>query len=243
MKVLLLVLSVALIACGGIKPPVGDPVPRATPIPFATPTPVPTPITADQVFSNIAETWELQDGFGCLLFVDVMPVDATHTIWHYHKNCTGAYWAPGVAAAELYFFLDKDPTNGNAWYSSGGRILMPQGCGWCTPTPTSPVDFTYGVFSVVGHPRPYLILGNSGTGVDTFYANSPTNTRWITKMYVQDGFLISEQWEANSVHPDGSPCGHEKWWFKPGSGLWKIEPLDQGGCVDVDPRLNMERIN
>lgn len=195
-------------------------------------------ISAAAVFSNVAETWTFQNGFGDISWIDVIPVDATHTVWNYRKNSDRAYWAPNVPSAELYFFLEKDSTG--AWYSTGGRILMPQGCPWCTPNPTDPVDFTYSVFGVPGRPRPYLILADSGNSVDTVFPDAGVeNARWATKMYtmahLQEWFLVSEQWELS--------CGHERWWFKPGRGLWMVEPLDQGACVEVDPRLNMERID
>ena len=214
--------------CGGNVQPSTSPRPAATPV----------PITAAQVFSNIAETWTFKNGYGDLSFIDVMPVDATHTVWHYYKNSDRAYWAPGVAGAELYFFLEKDASG--TWYSTGGHILMPQGCPWCLPDINAPVDFTYSVSGVPGHPRPYLILADSGTNVETIFEDAGVpDARWATKMYVQNremqNFLISEQWELS--------CVHEKWWFKLGKGLWIVEPLDQGACVNVDPLLNMERID
>ena len=196
------------------------------------------PITATSVFSNVAETWTFQNGFGDISWIDVIPVDENHTVWHYRKNADRAYWAPNVAGAELYFFLEKDSSG--AWYSTGGHILMPQGCSWCLPDIHAPVDFTYSVAGVPGHPRPYLILADSGTSVDTIFPDAGVeNARWATKMYtmahLQEWFLVSEQWELS--------CGHERWWFKPGRGLWYVEPLDQGACVNVDPQLNMTRID
>jgi len=62
-----------------------------------------------------------------------------------------------------------------------------------------------------------------------------SDMRWQTNMYVENGFLVSEQWEG--------PCVHEKWWFKPGVGLWKVAPLDEGNCQPLDPMLTMERVH
>lgn len=248
MKSITAVLIVALMGCGGN--------PIATPVKPQSSSPS---ISAADVFSNFAETWTFISHCGNLLpngtrgpvteahtWIQVLPQMDGSTIWHYTKDKDCAYWAPDVPQAELYFFLSKDASN--AWYSTGGRIIMPQGCQWCLPNIHDPVDFTYSVAGIPGQPRPYLILADSGTSVDTVFpdAGGPA-TPWITKMYVrahlQTNFLLSEQWEGNALHADGTPCGHERWWFKPGRGLWKIEPLDQGACIDVDPLLNLERLD
>jgi hypothetical protein len=194
------------------------------------------PIAASQVFGNIAETWTFQNGYGDISTIDVMPQADGSTVWHYLKNADRAYWAPGVSQAELYFYLAPD-SNGQ-WYSTGGHIIFPIGCPWCS----GPLDLKYTVGLVPGLPRPYLIIGDSGTGVDTAYEDSSGpngQVHWRTKMYVEDGFLISEQWEG-----DCPTQAHEKWWFKPGAGLWKVEPLTQGNCyIPTDPNLIVQRIS
>lgn len=215
----MLALLLSLIGCGGDSQQI-------------TPQAITSPIAAAQVFSNVAETWTFQNGFGDITWIDVMPQADGSSIWHYRKNADRSYWMPGGQSAELYFFLAKDSSG--AWYSTGGHIIAPFGYPW--DSTHVPQDFTYTVSGVPSHPRPYLILADSGTVDDTVFPDVGLATaRWTTKMYVQDGFLISEQWEG--------PCIHEKWWFKPGAGLWKVEPLDQGSCFDVDPRLNMQRIS
>jgi hypothetical protein len=197
--------------------------------------PATTPIAASQVFSNIAETWTFQNGYGDISTIDVMPQADGSTVWHYLKNADRAYWMPDGKSAEIYFFLERDAAG--TWYSTGGHIIAPFGFPW--DSTHVPQDVTYLVPTDPGHPRPYLILGDSGVGVSTVFPDAGVlDNPWITEMYVQDGFLVSEQWEGACPNQT-----HEKWWFKPGRGLWKVEPLTQGNCFEpTDPQLAMTRI-
>jgi hypothetical protein len=221
---MLVALLFLLIGCGGTSP-------QLTPATHQT-------ITAAQVFSNVAETWAFQDGYGDLMQIDVQPVDANHTIWHYTKNADRAYWMPNGQSAELYFFLERDSSG--AWYSTGGHIIAPFGFPWDTTVPRPAQDFIYATTSTPGHPRPYLILADSGKGVDTVFLDTAgPDTPWITEMSAENGFLVSEQWEGSCPNQ-----AHEKWSFKPGAGLWKVEPFTQGDCNNpTDPKLVMVRIN
>lgn len=218
-------------------------------------------IKAADVFSNKAETWTFKNGYGDLTWIDVLPVDESHTVWHYTKETKEqialrlfglafnalatnqqdavnaiwgrAYWNPTIKDAGLYFDLER--TADGSWYSTGGRIIMPQGCPWAVPWCAGPVDVTYTVPSDPGMPRPYLILADSGVTDLTTYPNPDPGTLWQTLMYMEDGMLLSDQREG--------PCLHEKWYFAVGQGLVKVVPLDDGDCKGLDPKLTMERID
>lgn len=185
-------------------------------------------ITAASVFSNIAETWVFQNGYGDPTYIDVLPQPDGSTIWHYTKTFCRSYWTPGACRAELYFNLSLID---GKWYSTGGHVMLPEGAPW-NP---NPIDFVYTVESDPGQPRPYLILADSGTVDNTTLPDPSPGTRWTTKMYVQNGFLVSEQWEG--------ACVHEKWWFQIGRGLVRVEPLDTGSCTPADLNLIMHRVN
>jgi hypothetical protein len=226
-KISLCAAVLALISCGGAQT-------SRFPKDGSTDSPAcltcPASISASQVFSNTAQTWTLQNGYGDLTWIDVMPQSDGSTIWHYHKNACRAYWMIGGCSAELWF---KIAIIDGKWYSTGGHIVAPLGFPW--DTTGTPQDFEYSVTGDPGMPRPYLIIADSGTNVDTTFPDFGVHTRWKTSMYVENGELISEQWEG--------PCVHEKWHFAIGRGLVKVEPLDDGSCVPADPKLTMFRIN
>lgn len=245
-KVLFVVaLCIASASCGGQIPKM-----PINPIHVATPTPTPVPvntsqapiiITSDQIFKNIAETWTFQNGFGDLSWVDVNPVDANHSIWHYHKNATEAYWDGGTPQAELWFYLEKDAA-GN-WYSTGGIMNAPEG--------DNPVLMvTYPVNTKPGNARPYLILpAATGFSYSTLFDDiypiggttlkTDVNTVWATASYTEQVSIpfftglayVSDQTEGT--------CIREKWYFAPGMGMVKVSPLE---CPGVDPRLDNIRI-
>jgi hypothetical protein len=134
-------------------------------------------------------------------------------------------------SATIDFFLERDSSG--AWYSTGGHIVAPFGFPWdATHTPQ---DFTYTTVGIQGHPRPYLILADSGITDDTVFPDITAETRWKTMTYTENGMLVSEQWEG--------PCIHEKWYFAIGRGLVKVIPFDNGGCSTLDPLETMERVN
>lgn len=213
--------------------------------------PNPPMLTADQIFSNKAETWTFQNGYGDITTVEVIPVDANHTTWHYGKTVTRAYWAPGVPQAEIWFDLERD-AEGN-WFSTGGVMNMPQG----GPNPNfpDPVIMTrYPVPQDAGQPRPYLILpARTGFAYQAVFADTlPIGTNkliavpgtvWKTSSYVEfvdtpvySGLAyVSDQWEGQ--------CVHEKWWLAPSIGMVKVLPIDEGFCTGTDPKLAMVRIN
>lgn len=271
-KVLFVIaLCLSAAACGGQNRPlpIDNPPLRATPTPM--PTPTPTPITSQQVFSNIPQTWAFQsqcqnmqqDGtLGPWIiahsWVQILPQPDTldtdgitfihNTIWHYTKDQPCAYWMPNSVfyedptkpLTELYFFLSTDATYATTgkWYSTGGHIIAPNGFPWDTTVPRPAQDFVYQVGSAApGMPRPYLILADSGIRLDTqFDDEGSTTSRWSTYMTVDaQGCLASDQYEGLR--------GHEKWHGCIGQGLVYIEVLNQGQLTNVDPRLNLIRIN
>jgi hypothetical protein len=215
------------------------------------PTPTPAVITAAQVFSNTAQTLVFQNGYGDITTVEIIPVDANHSTWHYTKTETRAYWAPGVAQAELFFDLERDATS--AWYSTGGIMNEPLG----GPNPQFPnpvIMQRYPVPQTAGQARPYLILP-SATGFSyetTFTDTIPIGngefvtfpgTHWKASSYMEfvttpmfTGMAyVSDQWEG--------PCIHEKWWFAPGIGMVKVAPILEGVCSpSTDTNLVMVRI-
>ncbi|HEY2234166.1 MAG TPA: hypothetical protein VGK01_11900 [Candidatus Angelobacter sp.] len=220
-----LLLAILAVGCGGGS--MSKPAPVVVPV-----------ITASQVFSNSAETWTFKNGYGDLTTIEVQPQPDGSTVWHYTKNADRAYWQPGIQS-ELYFRMELD---GGQWYSPDFRVIFPSGCpySWCG---TGPVDVTIINTTTPGMPRPYLIIGNSGTTLNTSFTDFGTpNTRWETKAYTEQvdtpvfsGFaLVSEQWEG--------PCTHEKWYFAPGKGLIKVIPADLGNCQPADPLLTMVRV-
>jgi lysophospholipase L1-like esterase len=206
---------------------------------------VPIIQTSDQVFLNVAETWTFQNGFGDLSWVDVNPVDATHSIWHYHKNATEAYWGGGTPQAELWFYLEKDAA-GN-WYSTGGIINAPVGNGQGS---APALDVAYPVNTKPPNARPYLIIP-AATGFtyttlfdDTYPIGGTTlktdiNALWSTSSYTEE--VTTPVYTGLAFISDQSEetCIREKWYFAPGKGMVKVSPLE---CPGVDPRLDNIRI-
>ncbi|HET7871033.1 MAG TPA: hypothetical protein VFL42_00885 [Terriglobales bacterium] len=199
---------------------------------------MPHVITAEEVFLNRAEVWTFQNRYGDLTMIEVVPADASHSVWHYTKSHSRAYWSPGVKGAELWFNLERDETG--AWYSTGGRVVFPEGCPWCSP---GSQDFSYQVAPDPGKARPYKIIASgfssyettfNDIGVaDTFWQTASYMERVSTPFYTGVG-LVSEQHEGQ--------CVIEKWTFAPGLGLIKVEPKDAGDCKGLDPNLTMVRI-
>lgn len=225
--------------------PIHIPTPTPTPPVSGLPGTVPIVMSSAQVFSNVAETWTFQNGFGDLSWVDVQPVDATHSIWHYHKNATEAYWGCGTPQAELWFYLEKDAA-GN-WYSTGGIINAPVGDGQGS---TPVLNVAYPVNTKPGNARPYLIMpAKTGFSYSTLFDDTypiggtalktDVNTVWATASYTEQLSIpfftglayVSDQWEG--------PCIREKWYFAAGLGLVKVVPME---CPGVDPRLDNIRI-
>lgn len=238
MKALILVVSLLLVGCGGVvaTKPVSNPISQQAVV-----------ITSAQIFDNVAGTWTFQNGYGDLTWIEKIPVDSLHTIWHYSKNAARAYWAPTAEQAELWFDLEDDG-NGN-WYSTGGIFLAPVGA--------NPIlNVAYTVVTKAGHQRPYLIMpAKTGFSYSTLFddtypvggtqLNTDVNSHWGTASYTEQvttplftGLAyVSDQTEGQ--------CIHEKWYFAPGLGLVQVIPLDEGSCNGgpaFDANIIMKRI-
>lgn len=225
-----------------------------------SPAPLET-LTADAVFSNTPQKWEFvsqcqnlqPDGSRDQIveahtFIDVMPVDATHTVWHYTKDQPCAYWMPEGIDAELYFFLEQD-TNG-AWYSTGGHIIAPFGFPW--DKTHAPQDFTYSVTFDSSKPRPYLIIPAQSTGdvlamVTTFADVQGPNTPWETDSQtvsvttpVYSGFAML----SHQIEGDCKPsCADEGWAMAAnGTGMVQVTVYNIGSGPLAVP-IVLTRIN
>jgi hypothetical protein len=212
MKSTMLVFLFALIGCGGK-------------IQKLATSPTPTPLTAAQVFSNTAETWNFKNSSGDTTTIEVIRVDENHSTWHYTKSAGRAYWAPPTPNAEIWFDLERDFLGD--WYSTGGLVNEPG----------IPMQ-RYAVTTKAGQPRPYLILPSladfsytaifddvipSGDG-QVFVA---PNTPWKTSSYME--FVTTPVFTGMAYVSDQfeGPCIHEKWYFAPKIGMVKILPVAQ----------------
>lgn len=203
-------------------------------------------LTAADIFSNKAETWTFQNSYGDITTIEVTPVDANHSTWHYTKTTDRAYWQAGVPQAEVWFDLERD-SSGN-WYSTGGVVNEPLGAFGSAPV----VDMRYAVSTKAGQQRPYLILPHSADfAYQTLFDDTVPgengalvtfpDMQWKTSSYMEfvstpvyTGMAyVSDQWEG--------ACVHEKWWLAPNVGLVKVAPMYCGG-PSADPKVTMVRI-
>lgn len=227
----------------------GDPPP---PRPTPTPTPPPT-LTAYQVFVNVAQTWEFfsqcrnlnPDGSrGPLIeahtWINVTPVDPTHSIWHYTKDQPCAYWMPDGINAELYFYLEQ--VSSGAWYSTGGHIIAPFGYPW--DSTHTPQDFTYTLTIDPTRPRPYLIipaLSNDTTITmsTTFLDTQGPNTPWVTtSLTVPASTPVYTGFAMQSGQQEGfcPTCADEAWLFAAnGMGMVQITVYNNGSGYSPAP--------
>jgi len=249
-KVLSVVLlCITAIACGGSslpRLPQDGGTPTASPSPTPTPTPAPT-LAANQVFSNVSQTWVFtsqcqnlnSDGtrgpvVTAHTYVEVMPVDSTHTTWHYTKDQPCAYWMPDGISAELYFYLEQDSTG--AWYSTGGHIIAPYGYPW--DSTHAPQDFTYTLAIDPPRPRPYLIIpAQSGANTvvmkTTFADTQGPNTPWETdSLTASISTPVYTGWsmESHQIEGDCNPsCADEAWFFAAnGMGMVQVTVYNTG---------------
>lgn len=211
-----------------------------------TPAPLET-LTSDEVFSNTPQLWEFTsqcqnlqpDGTrGPLVeahtWVEVMPVDSTHTIWHYTKDQPCAYWMPDGIDAEIYFALEKDSTG--AWYSTGGHIIAPHGFPW--DSTHTPQDLIYTVTGNPNMPRPYLIIPAQSSGTEvavitTFPDVQGPDTPWetdsltvLTSIPVYTGAAMRSHQKEGDCKPG---CADEEWLMaKNKKGMVKITVNNNG---------------
>jgi hypothetical protein len=266
----LVLLLCALAGCGGTVKSQNTQAPSAVP----TPTPAPT-LTSAQVFNNVAQTWEFvshcqnlnSDGsrgpyVEAHTWIQVNPVDATHSSWHYTKDQPCAYWMVDGIDVSSDLFLEQDTTG--AWYSTGGHITAPYGYPWeVTPVPH---DFTYDIATNPGMPRPYLIIPAQSSAVTvsmitTFFDTQGPNTPWETDSVTASvSTPVYSGWAMDSIQTEGgvlidpvtikcstddakTGCAHESWLMgADGRGLQKVIPFTAGG-PPLDPLQTLIRVN
>lgn len=266
---LALLAAATLTGCGqvihlsqGIKIPIdGGPVPRPTPTPPPLP---PTVITADQVFTNIAQIWNFMDGFGHRMTINVNPIvqafgsSGDITVWHYTKDSCAGYWNPrtpeqcAVATNldELYFVLRHDLDG--AWRCIGFTYIDYLGRKWKVQ-----------ILKQAGQAPPYTIIpassiaGDPDTAYDAIVQqlafsadltdfsaiNAPPNFSipWRTDASLE---MLNGVNTLVSLQHEG--CVTERWNFAPGFGLVRVVPVvnigNSGGCLTMDPQFTMVRI-
>lgn len=242
-KILFVVsLLISAIACGGSSlprlPQDDSSIASATPTP--TPNPAPT-LVSSQVFNNVPQApWEFvsqcqnlnSDGsrgpvVTAHTYVQVTPVDSSHTIWHYTKDQSCAYWMPDGISAELYFFLEQDSTG--AWYSTGGHIIAPYGFPW--DATHAPQDFTYTLAIDPTRPRPYLIIpamsNNTPIVMTTTFADTQgPNTPWTTtSLTVPASTAVYTGWamQSHQIEGDCKPSCADEGWLLAANGMGMVQ--------------------
>lgn len=216
---------------------------------------IPSVITQSQIFSNTPQTWTFEsqcqnlqaDGSrGPMVtahsFIEIQPVDANHTVWHYTKDQPCAYWLPDTEQAELWFDLELD-ASGN-WYSTGGIINAPFGNAGNGDLPV--LDVTYPVNAKTGQARPYLILPSStGFSYQTLFDDqypvggtalkTAFNALWKTSSYTE--FVSTPLFTGYAYVSDQTESSiNEKWYFAPNIGLVKVACPNEGAgtpCPDM----------
>lgn len=245
-------------------PPDGGFPPHPTPTPRITPTPTPAPtITAAQVFSNTAQTWNFVDGFGHHMTIAPSPIAcafgvcADITVWHYTKDSCAGYWNPrtpeqcsvAVNLDELYFVLRHDPDS--AWRCIGFTYIDYTGQKWKVQILQQP-----------GQAPPYTIIpvNSSVSDPDTSYGaivQPLATTASLTDFAaINSGVNFTSPWRTDAsaellgslttlVSFQHEGCVTEKWNF--GNGLERAAPivnLGNGGvCLPLDSRFTMVRIH
>lgn len=255
----LFLLSLAIISgCGGIKQPIGDPVPRTTP------TPVPTSaITEAQVFTNVAQTWNFVDGFTHHMTIAPNPTACAFgscgdiSAWHYTKDSCEGYWNPrtpeqcAVATSldELYFVLRLDPDGARRcigftyidYLSHKWKVQILARAGQAPPYTIIPASSAIGdldtAYDAIVQPLAFdadlADFSAINAGVNF---SSPWRTDASTEMIGAVNTLVSLQHEG---------CVTERWNFA--NGLERVIPVvnigNGGACVNMDSRFTMVRVH
>jgi hypothetical protein len=257
---LVLLLALLLVGCGGITPPVtSDLQPRPTPTPVPVTTPAPTPTPAPSVYFNssmIGQKWTFVNGYGDHTFIDVQAAPAgsqAQVVWHYTKDNCRAYWNPGDCTSVLWFGITENPDR--SW-SATQFLVTCDACigsstqGSATIKPTAP-----GGYLVIPPPQAAFTTGNTGYVPcwqldvlswvpDNCNIIGATPISWVTEGFMDNistpaysgPVLVAKQAENC---PD--TCTIELWYFAPNLGLVQVVQLQSSNVVD-DPSLAMQRI-
>jgi hypothetical protein len=177
----------------------------------------------------VLATWHFKaTNLPCTMSIRVTTAPAEYgeaVIWHFSKTDPQCYWNYRHRA-KLDFVLQKQADG--SWASVHQTIA----CDDCLP------GHTEGTTDNILEPGAYRIIpAEAGTTGDTGYHpcwqwDVLTMTRnlcsgsglvpWRTDAYIENGFLVSEQWENCPDH-----CGHEKWYFTlDGKELERIVPSE-----------------
>jgi hypothetical protein len=267
-KSVVIVLAALVVGCGGSMPKPAPANPGPVAAPFACPvnSASATCVTGQQVFSgSMTGRMVFQNGNGQQTFIDVEKAPASDflasgsLVLHYTKTACAAYWAIGTCDAEVWFVIS--PVSDGSWIAAASLINFPTDVpAWAGHHLT-----TQNYVTPKGSPAPYLIVpagavaGKTDSRVTSYlrfdrYDELTYNSVisgaalaqvfWRTDSYLESvttpvysgPALVSEQWEGT--------CGHEKWYFAPGLGLVKVQPINDGsaGCVPEDPALTMSRV-
>lgn len=226
---------------------------------FTPPVTTQSAITSAQVFSNIQQTWNFQDGFGHHMKIEVSPIPCAFgscgdiSVWHYTKDSCAGYWGvhtPEQCAAsttldELYFVLRHDADG--AWRSIGSTYIDQTGAKWkvqffqhpgsAPPYTIIPADSDSGdVETITDYNFALLPFDSDITDFSPMEGLPNYSTSWRTDTGIDNGRLISHQHEG---------CVVEHWEFDT-NGLQSVNPIvGQGnqGCLTEDPKFKMIRVH
>jgi len=178
----------------------------------------------------LAKVWTFKAvNFDCTMTITIMPAPAEYgeaVVWTYSKSSPVCYWNPGDNAS-LGFLLQKQPDG--SWASVHQTIK----CDTCIP------GHTQATTDNILEPGGYRIIPTGpGTTGETGYhpcwqydvqtmardlCSDSALIPWRTDAYMENGMLVSEQWE----NCPGDGCAHEKWYFTPdGKELLRVIPTN-----------------
>jgi hypothetical protein len=249
---ILALLLLVLAGCGGITPPVDG----STLQPHAAPTPTPV-ITASQVFTNTAQTWNFTDSFNHHMTIAPSPIACAFgscgdiTVWHYTKDSCLGYWnnhtpeqcAVATSLDELYFVLRHDPDG--AWRCIGltyldylsvkRKIKFSQQPGKALPYTVIPASSGTSDPNTAYDAQIQTLDFNADlTDFSDPVGGMAFSSSWRTDASLESGNLISLQHEG---------CITEKWALL--NGLEKVIPVvglgNNGVCLTMDSGLTMVR--
>ena len=168
-------------------------------------TDAPTVFTATDLFPiQIGSSWQMANKFGDLTtwtFESAPQTTACETgnniILHIQKGNPRTYWGLGIEGAEDRFSLHRDD-NGQ-WRSTSDQPFFPNGCPWCTTTPSI---LTLDWRPVDGEPTPNVIVPVSikeGEHIDivTHYARYITDGNTTECIATSSNYTGPVVWESH----------------------------------------------